>query len=288
MSIESLVVLAHFHQPGAGSKLALSGFVESLKILRDPGDADRIGIAQRPAAERGKSGSHDHSKIDIFRVFDDEFFETHRCLVDHQENHALLKLLLGEAGLASLRPQFQHRGIGVRMVALMVGIKSLATLPALDLGVKQEADEPLRALLALLEQTFSAVHENIEALYHDLFIETCDPWAIPYIADLLGTSHLAGDPATIRRDVAGTIGWRRRRGTLGAMRSPIDAVPSATVGKIMLVLADVNACRHQSPTAARSFCQTMKITVSVVRFRPWAPVSAVPSGATTASQPATL
>lgn len=68
-----------------------------------------------------------------------------------------------------------------------------------------------------VEDMFSAVHENIESLYHDLFIETCDPWVIPYIADLLGTSHISGDDWTRRADVADTIALRRRKGTLGAI-----------------------------------------------------------------------
>ena len=34
------------------------------------------------------------------------------------------------------------------------------------------------------------------------FIETCAPWVVPYIADLVGTSHLKGDPRTLRADTA--------------------------------------------------------------------------------------
>ena len=75
----------------------------------------------------------------------------------------------------------------------------------------------LRAFLAAVETAFSAVHEDIEALYSDLFIETCDDWAIPYIADLLGTSHLQGDARTLRADVADTIALRRRKGTRAAI-----------------------------------------------------------------------
>jgi hypothetical protein len=75
----------------------------------------------------------------------------------------------------------------------------------------------LAAYLGAVEQVFGALHENIEALYADLFIDTCDEWVIPYIADLLGTSHLKGDPRTLRADVADTIGLRRRKGTLGAV-----------------------------------------------------------------------
>ncbi|GEM_PF-576203 len=75
----------------------------------------------------------------------------------------------------------------------------------------------LREFLAPVEEMFSSIHENIESLYHDLFIETCDAWVIPYIGDLLGTTHLSGDEWTLRADVADTIALRRRKGTLGAI-----------------------------------------------------------------------
>jgi hypothetical protein len=86
--------------------------------------------------------------------------------------------------------------------------------------IRDEEGRPagqLQAYLGLVEDAFGAVHENIRALYDDLFIETCDDWVIAYIADLLGTSHLAGDPWTLRADVADTIALRRRKGTLGAI-----------------------------------------------------------------------
>ncbi len=75
----------------------------------------------------------------------------------------------------------------------------------------------LRAYLAAVEEAFGAIHENVEALYSDFFIETCDDWVVPYLADLLGTSHLKGEPRTLRADVADTIALRRRKGTLGAI-----------------------------------------------------------------------
>ncbi|MCP4401358.1 MAG: hypothetical protein GY801_29170 [bacterium] len=86
--------------------------------------------------------------------------------------------------------------------------------------IKDEEQQPsgqLRSYLALVEEAFGAIHANIESLYHDLFIETCEDWVIPYIGDLLGTSHLKGEPWTLRADVADTIALRRRKGTLGAM-----------------------------------------------------------------------
>jgi len=81
----------------------------------------------------------------------------------------------------------------------------------------RESPEQLKALLALVEAAFGRIHENIEELYHDLFIETSDDWVIPYIGDLLGTSYLSGDPWTLRADVADTIALRRRKGTIGAI-----------------------------------------------------------------------
>lgn len=86
--------------------------------------------------------------------------------------------------------------------------------------IKDQEQQPpfqLKSYLALVEKAFGAIHENIESLYHDLFIETSSDWVIPYIGDLLGTSHLSGDPWTLRADVADTIALRRRKGTLGAI-----------------------------------------------------------------------
>jgi hypothetical protein len=75
----------------------------------------------------------------------------------------------------------------------------------------------LRAWLGAIEGAFGAVHADIGQLYENLFIDTCEDWVIPYLADLLGTSHLKGDPRTLRADVADTIALRRRKGTLAAI-----------------------------------------------------------------------
>jgi hypothetical protein len=82
---------------------------------------------------------------------------------------------------------------------------------------EQSPPDQLRAYLAAVEQAFGALHDHIAQLYDDLFIDTCDDWVIPYLADLLGSSHLKGDPRTQRADVADTIALRRRKGTLGAV-----------------------------------------------------------------------
>lgn len=84
---------------------------------------------------------------------------------------------------------------------------------------EQSPPGQLEAYVGLMDEVFAAVRDNIEALYNDQFIETCADWVVPYIGDLLGTSHLSGDPWTLRADVARTIHHRRRKGTLGAIES---------------------------------------------------------------------
>jgi hypothetical protein len=77
----------------------------------------------------------------------------------------------------------------------------------------------LEAYLDILDEVMRGMRDNVEALYHDFFVETCDDWVIPYVADLLGSSHLSGDPWTLRADVARTVFHRRRKGTLAAIES---------------------------------------------------------------------
>jgi len=92
----------------------------------------------------------------------------------------------------------------------------------------------LQAYLDVIDTVQARIRDNIEALYHDLFIETCDDWVIQYIADLLGTSHLAGDPWTLRADVARSIHHRRRKGTLGVIESLTYALSGWAVHTVEL------------------------------------------------------
>jgi hypothetical protein len=77
------------------------------------------------------------------------------------------------------------------------------------------APGPLRELLNRIGAQVAVVRRSIDRLWADQSIETCDNWVIPYIGDLLGT-NLAGnlDARAHRLDVAKTIYYRRRKGTL--------------------------------------------------------------------------
>lgn len=89
---------------------------------------------------------------------------------------------------------------------------------------EQSPPGQLEAFLGVIEEAFAALHARTDAQYHDLFIEHCDDWVVAYIADLLGTSRLSGDPRTLRADVARTVFHRRRKGTLGAVESQVFAL----------------------------------------------------------------
>lgn len=96
-----------------------------------------------------------------------------------------------------------------------------------------EAGQPLRALLQIIAEQVEVVEEDITQLYDNWFIETCEEWVVPYIADLIGFRlvHEAGEPGATsspadlsrnralipRREVANTIRYRRRKGALSLL-----------------------------------------------------------------------
>jgi hypothetical protein len=89
-------------------------------------------------------------------------------------------------------------------------------LPAIyrERDQKQEPPYQLKAYLEIFEKIFGEIHENIESLYNDLFIETCGDWAIPYIGNLYGVSCPKSNPWTCRKCIAETIkvrSWKRTK-----------------------------------------------------------------------------
>jgi len=96
-----------------------------------------------------------------------------------------------------------------------------------------EQGYPLQALLRVIAEQVNLVEDDITQLYENWFIETSSEWAVPYIGDLVGYQvvHDAGEPSDVatpreqqrerilipRRDVANTIRYRRRKGTLALL-----------------------------------------------------------------------
>jgi hypothetical protein len=86
----------------------------------------------------------------------------------------------------------------------------LAQSQSLELG-------PLQSLLMLIDEQFQLLADDLIQRYDDEFIETCAPWVIPYIGDLIGyqlVNGIAPAVASPRAEVANTVSFRRRKGTV--------------------------------------------------------------------------
>ena len=102
-----------------------------------------------------------------------------------------------------------------------------ALLPSLYRLRDAEQGYPLRELVAVVAEQVAAVQESLEQAYDDLFIETCAPWIVPYLGDLIGARPLhnkAPGVAGGRAEVADTLGLRRRKGTLAALEQSARVV----------------------------------------------------------------
>ena len=125
-------------------------------------------------------------------------------------------------------------------------------LPAIYRIRDAEQGEPLKALLALIGDEAVILEENLEQLYDDQFIETCAPWVLPYIGDLIGLEGLPGANAkglTLRAEVSNTIGYRRRKGTpamLELLARDVTGWPSRAV-EFFLLLAATQYMNHLRP-----------------------------------------
>lgn len=79
---------------------------------------------------------------------------------------------------------------------------------------------PLQAFMRVLESQFTLLRQDIDALYDNWFIETCDDWVVPYIADLLQVDDMHGHREGLpshRTLVANTLTHRSGKGTLRAL-----------------------------------------------------------------------
>lgn len=128
-------------------------------------------------------------------------------------------------------------------------------LPAIYRIKDVEKGEPLNALLAVIEKELLVIESDIDGLYDNWFIETCDEWVVPYIGDLLGVKGLSTlDAATFsqRAYVANTLAHRRRKGTslvLEQVARDITGWPAKAVEfyKALVTTQNLNHIRLSSP-----------------------------------------
>jgi hypothetical protein len=81
----------------------------------------------------------------------------------------------------------------------------------------------LRAIVEVMAEQAAVARRSIDRLWADARIEEADDWAVPYIGALVGTRLANALNASGRRtDVARTIGYRRRIGTVRLLEDLAD------------------------------------------------------------------
>jgi hypothetical protein len=113
----------------------------------------------------------------------------------------------------------------------------------------------LRELLDVLAGQVNVLAESLEQMYDDQFIETCAPWAAAYIGDLVGYRTLHGvvpEVSSPRAEVANTIRFRRRKGTVSVLEqlaADVTGWPAHAVEFFELLVA-TQYMNHSRPHAA--------------------------------------
>lgn len=87
---------------------------------------------------------------------------------------------------------------------------------------------PLRDFLAVLGEQGDALWEEAERLYDNQFLETCEPWLVPYLAALLGYRPIHAIGSVSERALAAQwIGLIRAKGTAATL----EEVAHASTGR---------------------------------------------------------
>ena len=88
-----------------------------------------------------------------------------------------------------------------------------------------EGGHALEALLRAIGSQAAVMKRSQDRLWDDMFVELSDDWAVPYIAELVGTRLVSAlNPRARRADVAKTIYYRRRKGTLAVLEQLCDDI----------------------------------------------------------------
>ncbi|MGB8886241.1 MAG: hypothetical protein WCC87_05925 [Candidatus Korobacteraceae bacterium] len=154
--------------------------------------------------------------------------------------------------LALLTPAEQTTLAALQLLQSSSALLSADQQAQLDELLAKASRGPLQSLLMLVQEQVAAVEYDIEQLYDDQFIETCAPWVIPYIGDLIGYRSVKGISSAIdnpRSEVAETISLRRRKGTVLVMEQLArDATGwGAHAVEMFQVLAETQYMKHVRP-----------------------------------------
>ncbi|MCB9647442.1 MAG: hypothetical protein H6730_12705 [Deltaproteobacteria bacterium] len=87
----------------------------------------------------------------------------------------------------------------------------------------------LRRLVEVLAAPLATLRQNVEELHADLFIDSSAEGVLRLLAEMVGTTLIFPDVDGNRLDVRGTVGWRRRKGTVAALQEMAEAVSGQLV-----------------------------------------------------------
>ncbi|HKD09613.1 MAG TPA: hypothetical protein VKB79_27150 [Bryobacteraceae bacterium] len=148
-------------------------------------------------------------------------------------------------------------------------------LPAYYRQLDEESGGQLQQFVQVMQEQYDVLEADIAQLYENWFIETCAEWVAPYIGDLVGyktayetaqaqdsssrQSVLTESILIPRRDVANTIRYRRRKGSLSLLESlsrDVAGWPAHAVefGKLIAASAPVSF-----PFARRAGTQDVRL-----------------------------
>lgn len=119
-------------------------------------------------------------------------------------------------------------------------------LPAIYREEDGLAESPgtLRALVNVVAEHLAHARRSNDRLWEDAFIERCDDWAVPYIGDLVATRLVSALNSRGRRvDVAKTIYYRRRKGTVRLLEELISDV-TGWDGRVVEMFRRLGRFRH--------------------------------------------
>ncbi len=127
----------------------------------------------------------------------------------------------------------------------------------------------LQELLNRIGAQTATLRRSIDRLWEDQSIETCDDWVIPYIGDLLGTRLVSCLDARAQRiDVAKTIYYRRRAGTLGLLEELVADIAGRDARAVEF-FRRMGRTRHQfDPPIGNAYAADADLWANGVTYTP--------------------
>jgi len=102
----------------------------------------------------------------------------------------------------------------------------------------------LRSLVKIIAEQAAILRRSHDRLWEDEFIDFCSDWAVPYIGDLVATRMVSAlNPRARRVDVAKTIYYRRRAGTLCVLEELICDI-TGWEGRVVEQFRRLGRTRH--------------------------------------------